>query len=156
MHRFYQIGQSFVMVDDSASLKWFLTEISPTDFAGGYRLAVHRQMTIYILDRIQNRFPLSKLSNRFRSSWVLIGSQFVHQESRGFDRLLFYASTKNVTSINQIRLSFTPYQHETPRISTIFEVVYASKMEDGNDLEKVTRSPSFRENEFCMLIQLIR
>ncbi|KAJ0635469.1 hypothetical protein HanHA300_Chr00c0004g0677901 [Helianthus annuus] len=52
MHRFYQIGQSFVMVDDSASLKWFSTEISPTDFAGGYRLAVHGQMTIYILDRI--------------------------------------------------------------------------------------------------------
>ncbi|KAJ0753211.1 hypothetical protein HanPI659440_Chr09g0333161 [Helianthus annuus] len=41
MHRFYQIGQSFVMVEDSASLKWFSTEISHTDFAGGYRLAVH-------------------------------------------------------------------------------------------------------------------
>ncbi|KAF5817120.1 hypothetical protein HanRHA438_Chr02g0050401 [Helianthus annuus] len=65
MHRFYQIGQSFVMVDDSASLKWFSTEISHTDFAGGYDIV-----------------------------------------------LLF------------------------------------TEMEDGNDLEQVTRSPSYRENEF--------
>ncbi|MFS8015809.1 hypothetical protein Hanom_Chr15g01361051 [Helianthus anomalus] len=69
MHRFYQIGQSFVMVDDSASLKWFSTEISPTDLAGGCRLAVHGCM-------------------------------------------------------------------------------YFLEMEDGNDLEQVTRSPSFRENGF--------